>query len=77
MAINMQQIGKILVVIGIILCILGLIFYFAGNKLNFIGRLPGDIRIEKDNFRFYFPITTMILISIIVTIVFKIIKKFF
>jgi len=45
--------------------------------LHWIGRLPGDIRIEKENFRFYFPITTMILFSVLLTVLFNVIKKIF
>ncbi|MBN1415191.1 MAG: DUF2905 domain-containing protein [Bacteroidales bacterium] len=71
----MPQLGKILIVTGIIIVIAGLILYFAGNKFSWIGHLPGDIRIEKENFRFYFPVTTMILISIILTLILWIIRK--
>jgi hypothetical protein len=46
------------------------------DKLHWIGRLPGDIRIEKQNFRFYFPIVTMLLISLVLTILINLIKKF-
>ncbi|GAB6189498.1 DUF2905 domain-containing protein [Marinitoga arctica] len=71
----MQIIGKSLISIGIVLIIIGLIFYFS-NKIPFkIGRLPGDILIEKDNFKFYFPVTTTITISIILNIIFFIIKR--
>jgi hypothetical protein len=73
----MPQLGKILIIIGVILVIAGLIVYFAGNKLGWIGHLPGDIRIEKENFRFYFPITTMILISVTLTLILWIVKKLF
>jgi uncharacterized membrane protein len=73
----MPQLGKILITIGIILVIAGLIVYFTGNKLGWIGHLPGDIRIEKENFRFYFPITTMILISVILTFILWIVRKLF
>jgi uncharacterized membrane protein len=73
----MPQLGKILITIGVILVIAGLIVYFAGNKLGWIGHLPGDIRIEKENFRFYFPITTMILISVILTLILWIVRKLF
>ncbi|MDQ6757673.1 MAG: DUF2905 domain-containing protein, partial [Bacteroidota bacterium] len=44
--------------------IAGVIIYFFHDKLNWLGKLPGDIRIEKENFKFYFPITTMIILSI-------------
>jgi len=45
--------------------------------LNWIGRLPGDIRIEKENFRFYFPIVTMILFSLLGTLIIWLIRKLF
>jgi H+/Cl- antiporter ClcA len=71
----MSQFGKILIIIGIVLIISGLIIYFAGDKLSWLGHLPGDIRIEKGNTRFYFPITTMILLSILISVIMWIIRK--
>ena len=71
----MSHFGKILILIGVILILAGLILHFAGNKLSWIGHLPGDIRIEKENFKFYFPITTMILVSILLTAILWIIRK--
>ena len=68
--------GKWIIVIGVFIILAGVIVYFFHDKLNWIGRLPGDIRIEKENFRFYFPITTMILLSIVVTIIIRVIRKF-
>jgi len=58
--------GKWLIVIGLVFIIAGIVIYFFHDKLGWIGRLPGDIRIERENFRFYFPITTMILLSLLV-----------
>ncbi len=72
----MQQLGKYIIIGGIILIVAGLIIYFAGNKLNWLGRLPGDIRIERENFRFYFPVTTMILLSIIASAILYILRRF-
>lgn len=72
----MQQLGKYIITGGIILIIAGLIIYFAGNKLNWLGRLPGDIRIERENFRFYFPVTTMILISVVASAILYLIRRF-
>jgi hypothetical protein len=69
------QAGKYIIVIGIIIVLVGIIFYFWGDKLHWIGRLPGDIRIERENFRFYFPITTMILFSVLLTIIMQIIRR--
>ncbi|MCX6259577.1 MAG: DUF2905 domain-containing protein [Bacteroidia bacterium] len=73
----MPHLGKILVFAGIILIIAGLIVYFAGDKLGWIGHLPGDIRVEKENMRFYFPITTMILLSVVLSVIVWIVRKFF
>ena len=72
----MQQMGKLVLIAGLIIAVIGLILMIGGNRLNFLGRLPGDIRVEKPGFRFYFPITTMILISLIVSLVLWIIRKF-
>jgi len=73
----MQQTGKFLIIAGIILIVAGFIVYFAGNKLGWLGHLPGDIRIEKENVRFYFPITTMIILSLVLSGIVYLIRKFF
>jgi len=73
----MPQLGKILIIAGIILIIAGAILYVAGDKLNWVGHLPGDIRVEKENVRFYFPITTMILLSVVISVILWIIGKVF
>lgn len=73
----MHSLGRILILTGILLIFVGVIIYLGGNKLNWIGRLPGDIRIERENFKFYFPITTMILFSLILTGILWIIRKIF
>ncbi|GAI16441.1 hypothetical protein ES705_42886 [subsurface metagenome] len=65
--------GKTLLFFGIILIILGVIFLLAG-KLPFYGRLPGNIVIQRKNFVFYFPLGLCILISIILTIIFRIFR---
>jgi len=69
--------GKWVIGIGVIIILVGIIIYFFHDKLNWIGRLPGDIRIEKENFNFYFPITTMILFSLLGTLIIWLIRKFF
>ncbi len=73
----MQQTGKILIIAGLVLLVAGLIIYFAGNKLGWLGHLPGDIRIERENFKLYIPITTMLLISIVLSLILYIIRKIF
>jgi hypothetical protein len=71
------QTGKWIIIAGVVIIVIGALIYFFYDKLNWLGRLPGDIRIEKENFRFYFPITTMIIISIVLTVLINIFKKFF
>jgi uncharacterized membrane protein len=73
----MEQTGKILIFAGIVLIIAGVIIYFAGDKLDWLGHLPGDIRIVKENVRFYFPITTMIIISVVLTLIIYLFRKIF
>jgi hypothetical protein len=69
--------GKYIIITGVLIVLLGVLIYFFHDKLNWIGRLPGDIRIEKENFRFYFPIATMMIVSLVVTIIIQIIKRIF
>ena len=71
----MPQAGKYIILFGLLIIVIGAIVYFFGNKLHWIGRLPGDIRVEKENFRFYFPITTMILFSLLLTVIVNIIRR--
>jgi len=70
----MPGIGKMFIILGIILIVVGIAFLF-GDKIPYIGKLPGDIYIKKERFSFYFPITTGIIISIILTILFSIFRK--
>ena len=65
-----------MIVFGAMIVLVGIIVYFFHDKLHWIGRLPGDIRIEKGHSRFYFPLTTMILSSLILTVLVNLIKKF-
>ena len=72
-----SQTGKWLIVAGLLIVIVGVLIYFFHDKLNWLGKLPGDIRVERDNFHFYFPITTMVVISIILTLLVNLFRKFF
>ncbi len=63
----MQQLGKYLIIIGVFIIIFGLIFFLFGNKLHWFGNLPGDIKIKRENFVFYAPITSMILLSVLIS----------
>jgi hypothetical protein len=72
----MLSLARILVFIGILLVLIGGLVYLAARTGLPIGRLPGDIRIERDNFSCSFPIVTSILLSIILTIVLNVIVRF-
>ena len=72
-----SETGKYIIIAGVVIVLLGVIIYFFHDKLNWIGRLPGDIRIEKENFRFYFPITTMILLSVFASLLIWLWRKIF
>ncbi len=71
----MTSLGKILIFIGIIFVVAGIVTLLFGNWFSWFGKLPGDIRIEKENFSFYAPITSMIVISLILNLIFYIITK--
>ena len=73
----MQQLGKMLIIIGVIIIVAGIVLLFLKKMPFGLGKLPGDIYIKKDNFTFYFPITTAIIISIVLSIIFYIVSKFF
>lgn len=62
--------GKILIGLGVLIALVGLLFYFAGRApgLGWFGRLPGDIAVERDNYRVYFPITTSIIVSVVLSL---------
>lgn len=68
--------GKILIFVVIAIAALGALIFLAGDKLNWFGRLPGDIRVEKENFKFYFPVTSLILISVLLNLLIFLVRKF-
>ncbi len=73
----MAEIGKSLIFIGILIIVTGVVLLF-NDKLPFnLGKLPGDISYKKENFSFYFPITTSILISIVLSLMFYLFGRFF
>jgi hypothetical protein len=71
----MSNLGKMLVSLGVLLVVAGLVVQLAAGKLGWLGRLPGDIRIERPHFQFYAPITTMILLSVAVSAVLWVVGK--
>jgi len=74
----MRELGKILLGFGVLLVILGGILLVASNlsgKVPWLGRLPGDIYIRRDNWTFYFPLGTSLLISLILTLIFALLGR--
>ena len=69
-----SALGKMLILLGVFIILMGLLLLF-GEKIPWVGRLPGDILIKKEKFTFYFPVTTSILISIILTLLFTFFRK--
>jgi len=69
-----NDVGKILVIIGTAIVVLGLLLW-SGIGKNWIGRLPGDIQFKHGNFSFYFPIVTCLLLSLLLTLIFRIFRK--
>jgi hypothetical protein len=71
----MNPVAKLFVIGGCILVVVGLLWQFGGRFLH-LGRLPGDIAVEKENFRFYFPVVTCIVISVVLSLLMYIIRLF-
>ncbi|MBI1196032.1 MAG: DUF2905 family protein [Gammaproteobacteria bacterium] len=65
--------SQFLITIGIVLVLVGLLWPFL--QKSGLGRLPGDIVVEKENFRFYFPLTTSVIVSLILTLLFWLFKR--
>ncbi len=70
----MPALGKLLIILGIMLIIVGFAFVF-GDKIPFLGRLPGDVYVKKERFSFYFPLTTSIMVSVILSLIFWLFRK--
>jgi hypothetical protein len=70
----MPSLGKSLIVIGLVIALIGVILTLAG-KIPWLGRLPGDIYVKRENFTFYFPLATSIIISIILSFILWLFRK--
>ncbi len=72
----MQHIAKILIIFGLVIAGIGLLLLlFRNSDIPFLGKLPGDILIQKKNFTFYFPVGTSIVLSILLTLIFYLFSK--
>ena len=74
----MADVGRMLVLLGVVLIVVGGVLWLGGAvgvKVPFLGRLPGDIHVERGNWSFYFPLTTSILLSIVLTLVLALLSR--
>lgn len=73
----MKDLGKFIMLGGFLLVLVGFILWAGGDKFKWLGNLPGDIRVKKPGFSLFVPITTMIVISVAISVILWIIRKFF
>jgi heme/copper-type cytochrome/quinol oxidase subunit 2 len=71
----MGSLGKLLILAGLVLVLLGCFLTFGGKSFP-LGRLPGDIRVERENFSFYFPVVSCIVVSVVFSLLFWIFSRF-
>ncbi len=71
---GLGALGKMLILLGVFIIVIGVLLLI-GEKIPWVGKLPGDIVIKKEKFTFYFPIATSIVISIILTLLFALFRK--
>ena len=70
----MSDIGKMLVIVGLGIAILGLLLWLGVGR-GWLGKLPGDIEVNRGNFRFYFPLATCLLISLVLTLIMWLVRR--
>jgi len=70
----MAELGKTLIIIGVVAIVIGALLMLSG-KIPWLGRLPGDISIKNENFSFYFPLTTCIIISLAISLLLWLFRK--
>jgi hypothetical protein len=74
----MVDMGRMLVLLGVVLVVVGGVLWLggaAGGKIPFLGRLPGDIHVQRGNWSFYFPLTTSIVLSVVLTLVLALLSR--
>jgi len=70
---GLSELGRVILVLGLVLVVVGLLLMM-GGKVPWLGRLPGDITIQRGSFRFYFPLVTCLLLSLLVTLLFRLFR---
>jgi Protein of unknown function (DUF2905) len=70
----MNDVGKILMAFGLLIALAGVVLVLVG-RVPWVGRLPGDIHIQRGNFTFYFPLSTSLLLSVVLTLIFYLVGR--
>ena len=70
----MNELGKLLIVFGVVVALVGVVLVTMG-RVPWLGRLPGDIHVERGNWSFHFPIVTSLLLSVVLTLIFYLIGR--
>ena len=70
----MSDLGRVLIVAGVLIAAVGVVLLFVG-RVPWLGRLPGDIHVERGNWSFHFPLATSLLLSVVLTLVFYLIGR--
>lgn len=70
-----EVMGKILFLSGLALCLVGLLLWWKPDAFSWFGHLPGDIRIQRDNFTFSMPLTSMLLLSLVLNVLIRLLQK--
>jgi hypothetical protein len=69
-----NDLGKLLIVFGVVIALVGVVLVLVG-RVPWLGRLPGDIHVERGNWSFHFPIVTSLLLSLVLTLIFYLIGR--
>lgn len=70
-----RSVGLLVVIAGVVIVVVGLLIY--SGALSWFGRLPGDIRYESGSVRVYIPLVSMLLVSLVLTVLFSLLRRFF
>jgi hypothetical protein len=70
----LTDLGRVLIVAGVVIVVVGVVLLFVG-RVPWLGRLPGDIHIERGNWSFHFPLATSLLLSVLLTLIFYLIGR--
>lgn len=68
--------GKWIIIGGAGIVVIGVLVFFFHDKMHWLGKLPGDISVQRENFRFYFPVSTMIILSIVLSALIYLVRRF-